>query len=409
MRMLSKLLAGTAVVATTVALTAGPALADPPSGTTPRATDIVGVGADTTQYLLDQVANTYDAGHATSKEKLYSWDATNPSTGAIGDNIETKATCADISRPNGTGAGVTALDQNVTDPSLSSHYCIDFARAASPRTSSEPPYAPGGIAFVSLAGDAVTWADRSASAGGTDAPANLTAAQLVKIYECQDTNWKQVGGQNAPIQAFLPQTSSGIRTFFLLALGGGTTPITPGSCVIDGTTSDPNSLEQNEGINPILNTPEAIYIFSVGSYISQAYHSAACINSDCSPNGSNQICTPSKTQNKYGCNETGVLQLNTIGNSKPTTPWPLKPTSKNVTINSAFSLVFQHTLYDVVRYDANTTDHIPGSESGAPGGSNLEAIFGASGYLCTNSAAKKAIKDYGFLTNWKLSTCGATS
>jgi ABC-type phosphate transport system substrate-binding protein len=409
MRMLSKLLAGTAVVATTVALTAGPALADPPSGTTPRPTDIVGVGADTTQYLLDQVAQTYDAAHKGAKSSLYSWDATNPTTGAIGDNIVTKSNCAAISRPNGTGAGVTALDQNVTDPKSSSNYCIDFARAASPRTSSEPPYAPGGIAFVSLAGDAVTWTSRSAAAGGTDAPANLTTAQLVKIYECQDTNWKQVGGQNAPIQAFLPQTSSGIRTFFLLALGGGTTPITPGSCVIDGTTSDPNSLEQNEGVNPILNTAEGIYIFSVGSYLSQAYHSAACINSDCSPNGSGQICTPSGSQNKFGCDETGVLGLNTIGGSKPTSPWPLTSSTTNAHINPSFSLAFQHTLYDVVRYDPNTADHIPGSESGAPGGLNLETVFGASGYLCTNSKAKNAIKDYGFLLTWKLSTCGATS
>jgi len=409
MRMLSKLLAGGAAIVTTIALTAVPALADPPSGTTPRPADAVGVGADTTQYLLDQLAGSYDSAHKNNKTLLYSWDATNPSTGAVGDNIATKSNCAVISRPNGTGQGVSALDANVTDPKSPSNYCVDFARAASPRTASDPPYAAGGIAFVSLAGDAVTWADRSTAAGGTDAPANLTVTQLIKIFECQYTNWKQVGGKSAPIKAFLPQTSSGIRSFFLLALGGGTTPITPGSCVIDGTTSDPNSLEQNEGVNAILNSPETIYIYSVGAYLAQAYHSAACIKTNCSPNASGEICKPSGSQNEFGCDETGVLQLNTIGGSKPTAPWPLTATSTKAIINKGFSLAFQHTLYDVVRYDPNTTDHIPGAEKGAPGGINLEQFFGASGYLCTAAAAKTAIKNYGFLPTWKLSTCGATS
>ena len=409
MRMPSKLLAGVAVAATTVALTAGPALADPPSGTVPRPADAVGVGANTTEYLFDQIAQQYNTAHTKATTKLYSWDATNPVTGALGDNIQTKSNCVDITRPNGTGQGIAALEQNTTDPKSTSHYCVDYARAAANRTSTEPACASGGICFVSLAGDAVTWADRSAAAGGTDAPASLTPTQLAKIYECADTNWDQVGGQNAPIQAFLPQTSAGTRTFFLTALGGGTTPITPGACVIDGTTSDPNSLEENEGVNPLLNTPEGIFIYSVGDYVSQVYHSAACINSDCSPNGSGVICTPTTGQNKFGCNESGVLQLAEISNSKPTTPWPLKPTSKNVKINDNFNILFQRSLYDVVRYDPNTADHIPGSESGSPGGINLEQFFGASGFLCTSTDAKTDIKDYGFLATWKLGTCGEVS
>jgi ABC-type phosphate transport system substrate-binding protein len=412
MRMLSKLLAGVAVAATTIALTAGPALADPPGKTVPRPTDAVSVGANTTQYLFDQISKQYNTANPSATTKFYSWDATNPVTGAIGDEIETKSNCADIARPDGGGAGITALEANTADPKSPGNYCIDYARTASARTSSEPACASGGICFVSMAGDAVTWADRSAAAGGTDAPASLTSAQLAKIYECTDTNWDQVGGQNAPIEAFLPQTSAATRTFWLTALGGGTTPITPGNCVIDGTTSDPNSLEENEGVNPLLNTPEGIFIYSVGDYISQVYHSAACINSDCSPNSSNVVCTPKKAQNKFGCNESGVLQLGAIGSgstSKPTTPWPLTPTSKNVKINANFSILFQRTLSEVVRYDPNTADHIPGGESGSPGGINLEQFFGASGYLCTNSSAQKEIKDYGFLSSWKLSTCGAVS
>jgi ABC-type phosphate transport system substrate-binding protein len=409
MRMFSKLLAGVAVAATTVALTAAPALADPPSGTVPRATDAVSVGANTTEYLFDQISHQYNAANPKATTKMYGWDATNPVTGAEGDTITTKAKCAGISRPDGTGAGISALEANAQPSGNTKNYCVDFARAAAARTSSEPTCATGGICFVSLAGDAVTWADRSAAAGGTDAPASLSPAQLASIYECKIRNWDKVGGKAGTINAFLPLTSAGTRTFFLTALGGGTTPITPGSCVVDGTTSDPNSLEENEGVNPILNTAGTIFIYSVGDYISQVYHSAACINSGCTPNASGVVCTPTGSENAFGCNESGVLQLAEIGGSKPTTPWPLTSTSKNVAINKSFNILFQRTLSDVVRYDPNTTDHIPGAESGSPGGINLEQFLGASGYLCTNSSAQAQIKNYGFEATWKLSTCGAVS
>ena len=213
--------------AITAAVTLGtvataPALADPPAGTTPRDTDVVSAGANTTQYLFDQFAHDYNSAHKGGDPLWYGWDATNPTTGATGDPITTKAFCATIPRPNGSSAGIAALDTNAQPSGNATNYCIDFARSSRGREATDPPYAPGGLAFVALAGDAVTWAARSATAGGTDAPASLTPAQLLAIYECTDTNWDQVGGKNAPIEAFLPQTSSGTRADFLTALGGGT-------------------------------------------------------------------------------------------------------------------------------------------------------------------------------------------
>jgi ABC-type phosphate transport system substrate-binding protein len=407
MRMFSKLLAGSAAAAAVVALTAGPALADPPSGTTPKATNAVSVGAQTTENLFDQFTFSYDKNHPA---KEYSWDATNPTTGAIGDQIETKSKCATIARPNGGGAGIAALELNTADPSSPGNFCIDYARTSSGRTSSNPPCAAGGICFVSLAGDAVTWAARNAASGGTDAPASLTTTQLAKIFECTITNWKQVGGKSAPIQAFLPQTSAATRTFWLTALGGGVTPITPGACVSDlPTSSEPGgTLEENEGINPALNSAGAIYIYSVGDYLAQAFHSAACTNSSCT---GNPACTPSSTQNKFGCDETGVLGLGEISKSKPTAPWPPVKASR---INSKFSLLYQRTLYDVVRFDSHTADHIPGGESGSPGGINLEQFLAAKtastpGWVCSNSTARSIIANYGFLATWPLSICGAVS
>jgi ABC-type phosphate transport system substrate-binding protein len=406
MRKLRTLAAAVVAVSSLTLITAGPAFADPPTGTTPRAADAVGTGSDSTQYLLDQLAYSFDHANPSAATKLYSWDAVNPDTLAIGDNIVTKKGCAAIARPDGSGAGIAALEANAHPSGDTTNYCVDYARSSRAPESTDPACASGGVCFVPLAGDAVTWADRSAAAGGTDAPANLTTAQLVKIYECTITNWDRVGGLNAPIEAYLPQTSSGTRQFFLTALGGGVTPITPGSCVIDGTTSDPNSLEENEGINPLLNSPEAIFPFSVGSWLSQTYHSATCTNSDCSEVGPTTPPCPLTTgKNRFGCNEAGVLQLNTLNGSKPTTPWPV--TSKSV-VNTGFDALFQRTLFDVVRYDPNSTDHIPGAESGAPGGINLEQFFGSTGYFCSK-AEQATIKAYGFEPTWKLSHCGDVS
>ena len=66
-------------------------------------------------------------------------------------------------------------------------------------------------------------------------------------------------------------------------------------------------------------------------------------------------------------------------------------------LNPAFPAAFIRTLSDVVPFDSNTTDHIPGSEPGTRGGVNLEKIFGASGWACTSKTAQTDIKNYGFV------------
>src|SRR5258708_39898097 len=114
MRTLKKLIAGAVVVASVTAVAVGPALADPITGSgkpvTPKETDVVGVGSDTIQFLLDQFAFDYNKSHSTGA-RLYSWDALNPTTG-LTDNIKTKAGCTTIVRPNWSTPAIAALDAN---------------------------------------------------------------------------------------------------------------------------------------------------------------------------------------------------------------------------------------------------------------------------------------------------------
>ncbi|MGO9083518.1 MAG: PstS family phosphate ABC transporter substrate-binding protein [Streptosporangiaceae bacterium] len=379
MRMLTKLLAGVITGAAATALAVTPALADPPSGVTPKPTDIVGVGSNTTQYLFDQFSNDYNASHSTGS-KLYSWDAVNPKTLAIGDPIKFKSGCTTEPRPDGSSAGITALATNLGG-TTGGNPCLDFARSSRARKSTDPPFAPGGVAFVALARDAITWATQAT----TNAPATLTVAQLNAIYTCKDTNWDQVGGKDDPIKAFIPQSGSGTAATFLTDIG----VTTVGKCV----SSDNNTLEENEGINSVLHTPDAIVPYSIGAYVSQVDRSAKCLKSGCTP-VSGVICKPGKGQNAFGCDLHGTMALKEIAGKAPTTG---SASAKTLAINPGFLSTFFRTLYDVVRYSSTTSDHIP---------AYLEPFFGAKGYFCTSATAKTDIGHYGFLT---VPNCGATS
>lgn len=377
-----------AVMAATSAFAAAPAHAgpvgtarhDPTGGTVPREGDVVGVGSDTDEFLLDQFSHDYNASHAGSAHLLYSWDALNPTTG-LTDNIVTKSGCAAIQRPDGSSAGISTFDLNAKTKDGKA-FCIDYARSARGRSSSDPPDAKGGIVFVRLATDAISYATQSTS----NAPGNLTTAQLAAIYNCVDTNWSQVGGKSAPIHAFLPNPSqSGMAKSFLSIIG----VTSPGSCVNQ-------TVQQNEGIDPLLKDADAIVPYSIAKYIAQRYHSAKCLNSSCTA-VSGVECKPATGQNLFGCDEHGTLKLNSVNGTKPTTG-----TAPNVTINSTFSSSFFNPIYDVVRW-ASTPDNIP---------SNLEPFFAAAtakvkGWACSNKTAATDIKHYGFLAAGPL--CGIGS
>jgi ABC-type phosphate transport system substrate-binding protein len=377
LRRLAAGIAATAAVAM-VATAAVPALADPPKGTVPTAYSIVGVGSNTDENLFSALTASYNAtikAPSAAHPHVYSWNATPPgSTSTATTYITPKAGCsAKTVRPNGSGAGLSALDDNTK---VGKYYCIDFARSSSSRSSKAPKPGSNGVSYVALATDAVTYATRDTGAAKgqpeTYAPKNLTLAQLRKIFLCTDTNWKQVGGPNQPIKAYLPQTSSGTYSFWIKKLG-----ITAqGGCVNV-------KLEQNQGLSKAFDSPNAIFIYSVADYIAQKYHSPLAGHA------------PTAGQNKFGTDQIGYLGLNKIDGISPVT------TAKIPTINPAFkTTTFTRTIYDIVRWTAGTRDHIP---------AYLEPFFGskaARGYVCSNKTAIAEIADYGFLP---AATCGSGS
>jgi ABC-type phosphate transport system substrate-binding protein len=361
MRMRDKLLAGTAVLATVTALSAGTALADPPAHTVPAPGSVVSVGAQATQFLTDALDTGWNKANP-KKTQIYGWDALNAEGNDT--NIDTKKGCAPILRPNGSSPGIVALGDNIKDPANKKDYCVDIARSSRARKSSDP----ASTSFVPLAEDSVTYA----SVKGSNAPANLTTHDLTLIYTCSVTNWDAFkGGKNAPIKPLLAQSGAGTVTFFLDAIG----VTTPGKCV-----SQPATLEENEGTNPVFSNKVAkdeIIPFSAGDWVAQAYHSAKCLKTSCTPT-KGVTCKPTKSTNAFGCDLNGVLVLNDINGTAPV---------KNKVLNPAFSAAFDRLLYDVVR----------GSKIPA----YLTQFLGPKGWFCKNTAL---IKDYGFLTS---AACGS--
>ena len=145
---------------------------------------------------------------------------------------------------------------------------------------------------------------------------------------------------------------------------------TLGSCVNQAP-------EENEGTNAVFkNNPNAIFIYSIGAYVAQKYHSAAC-----------SAKVPAKGQNQFGCNLTGALALGKIGGVAPIAA---------AKINPSFPASYWRTVYNVLRYSKGTPFNM--AKTVAP-------FFSRTGFLCSAKGVP-IIQSYGFVVD---KACGSVS
>jgi ABC-type phosphate transport system substrate-binding protein len=401
-RIIRSLVAVGAVVATATALAVAPAMADPVTkdfkAVEPKPYDIVGVGSESIAFVMDQLTYNYNLTVKTNSAKtpyIYSWDAT-PSNNLLDESqqIALKSGCKKQTRPDGSSAGIEALG---TEGKTGKDWCADFARSSRPRASTDPVLGPGGVAFVTLADDAVTYATPS----NGYAPHNLSLKQLQEIYSCSVKaangdpagTWGALLGSKAAkgsakqkIDPIAPQAGSGTLSFWLETALGFTNDDQP-VCSSQYSNSIHHPLqvpEENEGIDKAFllsngkPNPNVLYPFSIGSYVSQEFHSIKC--------GAKR----SSGKNDFGCDETGVLFLRSIAGTAPTV------TTKGVTTtNPKFDPTFDRVLYDVVRFNTKANP-IP---------AYLNKFFGKKGVFCSSKYAP-VLKDYGFEPTSK---CGSVS
>lgn len=224
-----------ALAASALALGA-PAQADPTSGFR----TYVGVGSDTTQDVMNAIAGdlTGTTGTATS---IGSYNAFGAAT------IKTKATGPAFARPSGSGAGVKALSDALTNTPYNGVDITGQVQFA--RSSSGPAVTGTDLTYVPFARDAVAYAYK----GTLGKVGKLTTAQLNAIYSAATP----VTINGVKITGVLPQSASGTRKFFLSAIG----VTTVGASVIQTT------LPENDG--SLLTKTNQVVPFSAAQWISQ--------------------------------------------------------------------------------------------------------------------------------------------
>ncbi|MDR2453133.1 MAG: hypothetical protein LBD51_00945 [Bifidobacteriaceae bacterium] len=189
-----------------LALTGGPALADPPSGTYPP---LAGTGSDTTQYVLDGL----------SAAIVVQGDRVIGSYDAIGSaQIQTRANGPSFPRPNGSGNGIKALTASINPTGTYTWGGVDITGQLDfARSSSGPSTAGTDLTYIPFAKDAVSYA--YSDFGKSSVPSALTIEDLTAIYNGTRTSFVDKNGISRAYVPVLPQSGSGTRSFFLAQIG----------------------------------------------------------------------------------------------------------------------------------------------------------------------------------------------
>ena len=265
----------------------------------PRGTDAVGVGSDTVQYVVDFLADGNPAGAGgynttNNARRIVSFDATADASGRAGYQNGTSSTVPfsavlrankkPVTRPNGSGAGISAFNTDTTVP-----YQINFVRSSRLPSVAEQTTATtagfGGLHVYRIATDGLQIAVNSTAgtgaggAGGTtansNAPAGLSCNELVQIYKGTYKTWSDVPSYTGPAPAdgivpIMPQAGSGTQKDFaadLQACNGGTA-VTLGGNVVTSEEHDPAAITNIAAHTDINGNPvnklDAIAPFSTG-------------------------------------------------------------------------------------------------------------------------------------------------
>lgn len=173
----------------------GAATADPKF--VPDQNDIVGVGSNTTEFVMQALAGAFNSQKVGGSRRLASFDAEGSSTIVLRQGSDP------ITRPNGSSAGIDELQANPD---------VSYAR------SSRGPNATGdeGTSFYPYAKDRLSYAYAKPK---SNVSLTLNAADLKDIYTCVKTDWSDFGQPAGHIEAKVPQPGSGTRSFFLASIG----------------------------------------------------------------------------------------------------------------------------------------------------------------------------------------------
>jgi hypothetical protein len=168
---------------------------------------------------------------------------------------QSAAACAAMARPNGSGAGRTALLASLT----AADGCLQFSRSSSLNVTASTP----SLTYVPFAVDGMTYAVTSTSS----IPRNLTLADLKAYYTC-DPNYVGAAAPYA-VTPILPQAGSGTRSYWEAQMGITDANVNAGiyKCLINGTKNG-QIIEEHSGTAL---DDKSLVPYSIPQYNSQAY------------------------------------------------------------------------------------------------------------------------------------------
>src|SRR5262245_29973693 len=214
----------------------------------PRATDVVGVGSDTAQYAVNfgldgDVLGNSGYNTANTQRRAFSFDATGDGNGRTssvvgsptGVTVVLRAGQKTVVRPNGSGAGIGALNNDCklqagqpagglcedATTAVPTSEVINFTRSSRLPNAGEQSAATahgwGCLHVYQFADDRLKVAVSNLVT--TNAPPALTIDNLVHIYKGDFLTWGDVPGYTGPaptasIKPYSPQAGSGTRNFF---------------------------------------------------------------------------------------------------------------------------------------------------------------------------------------------------
>lgn len=238
-----KLLAGVAGVGM-LAFGAGTAQADPSGAPAGNTRPLIGVGSDTTQGVMNALSNAVTVNGV---KVISSWDATGAST----ITTTSALACKGLTRPNGSGAGRTALLAQIGTTN-----CFTFGRSSSLNQAA----ASTNLTYVPFAIDAVTYVVAPNSSIARD----LSLTDLHGYYSCDPA---YVGtGPNYLVHPLLPQAGSGTRSFWETTVGITEADVTAGHYPCISDTKNGKPIEEHDG--RVLDA-NSIAPFSIAQYIAQ--------------------------------------------------------------------------------------------------------------------------------------------
>lgn len=232
-------------------------------------------GSDTTDDVVEALIGNYNA------DTTYNNDEDNPADDrdilrnvravqSTARNVPADEHCGsrtyhtppgagEIASPNGSSAGRNALRTSVN----AGDGCIDIARSSGPPRAIGPTGDLASFEYYAFGLDAMGWASAS-----TLAPANLTHAQFLGIFNCTFTNWNQVGGGNGQIQRYWPQNGSGTYQFAVSDLNNGIDPNT----ISTPTCPAVINIQENSGAPIAANGHQqsGIVAYSAGNWVAQS-------------------------------------------------------------------------------------------------------------------------------------------